>query len=70
MARALSRSGGAAAVTTLTTLLGFAGMLAADMGGLRSLALVATIGFGCCLLATFMTLPAMAWIGDDKKTSK
>lgn len=64
MANALARSGGAAAVTTLTTMLGFAGMLSADMGGLHALGLVATIGFGCCLLATFMTLPALTWIGD------
>lgn len=56
--QAMAGTGGAAAVTTLTTMLGFAGMLAASMGGLYSLGLVATIGLVLCLLGTFTVLPA------------
>lgn len=58
VARAMTGTGGAAAITTLTTMLGFAGMLAASMGGLFSLGLVATIGLAACLVGTFTILPA------------
>ncbi len=59
LSRVMRTTGRAAAVTTLTTMLGFSGMLAASMGGLKSLGIVATLGFGACLLATFMALPPL-----------
>ena len=59
LSRVMRTTGRAAAVTTLTTMLGFSGMLAASMGGLKSLGIVATLGFGACLLATFLALPPL-----------
>ena len=59
LSRVMRTTGRAAAVTTLTTMLGFSGMLAASMGGLKSLGIVATLGFGACLLATLMALPPL-----------
>ena len=55
----MNTTGRAALVTTVTTMLGFAGMLSADMAGLRSLGLLACIGFSACLLTTAVVLPAM-----------
>ncbi len=55
---AMQTTGKAAILTTLTTMLGFSGLIAADMRGLHSLGLLAVIGFTCCLIATFTLLPA------------
>jgi hypothetical protein len=62
LARVMRTTGRAAAITTLTTMLGFSGMLSASMGGLESLGIVATLGFGACLLATFAALPPLLLI--------
>lgn len=70
MARGISGAGGAAAVTTLTTLFGFAGMISANMGGLYSLGLVAAVGFSALLLATFTALPALAMIIERRQLEK
>lgn len=55
----LKTTGGAAGVTTITTMLGFAGMLSADMGGLKSLGILAVTGFATCLIASWTILPAL-----------
>ncbi len=55
----MAGTGRAASVTTLTTLLGFGGLITASMGGLRSMGLLALIGFGVCLLLTWLLLPAL-----------
>ncbi|NOZ09955.1 MAG: MMPL family transporter [Gammaproteobacteria bacterium] len=52
-------TGWAVAITTLTTLFGFAGMLSAGNPGLRSLGILACIGLGTCLLNSLTTLPAL-----------
>lgn len=67
LARVMRTTGRAAAVTTLTTMLGFSGMLSASMGGLKSLGIVATLGFGACLLATFAALPPLLAFGKAGK---
>jgi len=52
-------TGWAAAITTLTTLFGFAGMLSAANPGLRSLGLLACIGLLACLVNSLTVLPAL-----------
>ncbi|MFC1665370.1 RND family transporter [Pseudomonadota bacterium] len=52
-------TGGAAFLTTLTTVLGFAGALASSHTGLQSLGLVACIGLGTCMLGSLTVLPAL-----------
>lgn len=57
-------TGGAAFLTTATTLLGFAGTLAAQNGGLQSLGLAASIGLGACLVSSLTVFPALlSWSG-------
>ena len=57
--KVLFTTGGAAAATTVTTALGFSGMLTAQMGGLQSLGLLATIGLAACLFTSWTLLPAL-----------
>lgn len=52
-------TGGAAFLTTATTLLGFAGTLAAQNGGLQSLGTAASIGLGACLVSSLTVFPAL-----------
>ena len=59
VASVMRTTGRAAAMTTLTTLLGFGGLLTSSVGGLRSMGLVAVIGFLCCLMVTMTLLPAL-----------
>lgn len=57
-------TGGAAFLTTATTLLGFAGTMAAENGGLQSLGLAASIGLGACLVSSLTVFPALlSWFG-------
>lgn len=57
-------TGGAAFLTTATTLLGFAGTMAAQNGGLQSLGQAAAIGLGACLVSSLTVFPALlAWVG-------
>lgn len=55
----MNTTGRAAILTTLTTLIGFGGMITASMGGLRSMGLLAIIGFLSCLLMTWVLLPIL-----------
>lgn len=55
----LRTTGGAAFLTTATTLLSFAGTLTARNGGLQSLGLAATIGLGACLISSLTVFPAL-----------
>ncbi len=55
-------TGRAALLTTVTTLIGFGGMITASIGGLQSLALLAIIGFTLCLAMTWFLLPAILTI--------
>ncbi len=55
-------TGRASLLTTVTTLVGFGGMITASMGGLRSLAHLAIIGFTLCLIMTWFLLPAILTI--------
>ncbi len=52
-------TGWAVAITTLTTLFGFAGMLSAANPGLQSLGILACIGLGTSLVSSLTMLPAL-----------
>ncbi|PHR60536.1 MAG: hypothetical protein COA47_07160 [Robiginitomaculum sp.] len=55
----MNSTGRAALITTLTTLFGFGGMVTASMGGLRSMGILAIIGFIACLVMTWTLLPVL-----------
>lgn len=62
--KVIMTTGGAAFLTTATTLLGFAGTMAAQNGGLQSLGLAAAIGLGACLVSSLTVFPALlGWLG-------
>jgi len=46
-------------MTSLTTMIGFGSLMIASHRGLYSLGRVLTIGVGCCLLSSLITLPAI-----------
>ncbi|RZV45113.1 MAG: hypothetical protein EX271_00220, partial [Acidimicrobiales bacterium] len=62
IAKIMNTTGRAAVLTTITTLIGFGGMVTASMGGLRSMGLLAIIGFICCLIMTWVLLPVLMQI--------
>ena len=65
-------TGRASLLTTVTTLVGFGGMITASMGGLRSLAYLAIIGFSLCLFMTWFLLPAILTVlgrGQEEQLS-
>lgn len=55
---ALSRTGGAVVLCSLTTILGYLALLGSLNQAVRSLGLVAVIGEICCLLVAVLVLPA------------
>jgi len=57
-------------VSTLTTMIGFGGMLAAHQSGLRSLGVLAVLGMGFSLITVFTLLPAMLLCLDTIKSRK
>ncbi len=59
IAHIMNTTGKAAVLTTLTTLIGFGGMVTASMGGLRSMGALAIVGFIFCLIMTWAVLPAL-----------
>ena len=59
-------TGGAAFLTTLTTMLGFAGTLAASNQGLQSLGLVACLGLGCCMVSSLTVFPALLQLVENR----
>ncbi|WP_262692831.1 efflux RND transporter permease subunit [Kordiimonas aestuarii] len=63
----MATTGRAATLTTLTTLMGFGGLVTASMGGLRSMGCLALIGFSICLLLTWFLLPALLPLTARKK---
>jgi predicted RND superfamily exporter protein len=59
----LEGTGGAVVVATVTTMIGFAGLIIPDHGGMRSLGVVMVIGTGACLLTSVFALPALlVWL--------
>jgi predicted RND superfamily exporter protein len=66
IANIMNTTGRAAILTTLTTLIGFGGMITASMGGLRSMGLLAIIGFISCLVMTWVLLPVLMQIYRER----
>lgn len=66
----MATTGRAASVTTITTMLGFGGLITASMGGLRSMGLLALIGFGTCLILTWTLLPALLKFLETRRQLK
>ena len=70
IAHIMNNTGRAAVLTTLTTLFGFGGMVTASMGGLRSMGILAIIGFVCCLVMTWTLLPAELYAYQSRLRKK
>ena len=66
--KALSTSGTAALMASLTTLLGYSGLLFAHHPGLKSIGLFSVVGISTCLFASLIFLPAvLQWKICDRK---
>ena len=60
----------AAAATTLTTMVGFGGMISAYQAGLRSIGVLAVLGMGFSLASVALFLPALLlWREGRGKTA-
>lgn len=55
----LQGTGASVMLAAVTTMVGFAGLIVPDHGGMRSLGLAMVLGTGCCLVATIFVLPAV-----------
>lgn len=67
---ALRSVGEAVASSTLTTVAGFAALLAADHNGLKSMGLLAVIGLVATLLVSFTVLAAVLQVLHDRRVRK
>jgi predicted RND superfamily exporter protein len=56
-------------LTTATTMVGFGSMMIAHHQGLRSLGQVLTLGMGCCLLTSLLSLPAVLAVMSAHRVS-
>src|SRR5262249_41031151 len=65
--RALAETGGAVALCSATTIIGYSSLLIADNGALRSLGKVANLGAGACLVAGVMGVPAVMAVGERRR---
>lgn len=60
-------TGGAIIVAASTTMVGFAGLIITDYGGMQSLGLTMVLGIATCLVATVLVLPAaMLLLGEAR----
>jgi predicted RND superfamily exporter protein len=55
----VGETGSAVALASLTTMGGFASLMLADYGAMKSLGLAMTVGIGCSLLASVLVLPSL-----------
>ena len=62
MLNAMSQTGRAVVLTSLTTLVGFGSLSLSHYPGLKSMGYVAVIGISACLLASLIVLPAIFFI--------
>ncbi len=63
----LRNTGGPVLMTTLTTMVGFGGMVFADHQGLNSIGELALIGLGTCLVMSLVGLPSLLQVLEDRK---
>lgn len=69
IAEVMLTTGRAASITTLTTLMGFGGLITASMGGLRSMGALAIVGFSVCLVMTWIVLPLLLTLRKPKRAA-
>ena len=60
----LARTGPAVAVATITTIVGYTGLIMASHPGLESIGRLAVIGLSAALVAALVVLPALLEVGD------
>lgn len=65
--KAVRTSGSAALLASLTTMMGYAGLVFAHHPGLASIGVLAIIGMGCCMLSSLVFLPALLQVFSSKK---
>ncbi|MDY0001211.1 MAG: MMPL family transporter [Polyangia bacterium] len=70
MGQALRSILGPITATTLTTMVGFGGMISAHQIGLQSIGLLAVLGMGFCLLSVCTVMPALMIFRDDRLARK
>lgn len=63
----LRTTGVALAATTLTTMIGFAGLLPSSHPALYWIGMVSLLGLGCCFIAAVTLLPAFLQLRENKK---
>ena len=63
----LRTTGVALAATTLTTMIGFAGLLPSSHPALYWIGMVSLLGLGCCFIAAVTLLPALLQLRENKK---
>ena len=66
---ALSSSGGAVALCSVTTMIGYATLVTADNQAIQSFGLTAVIGEVTCLTAALFALPAVLSLRDRRRTA-
>ena len=66
---ALASSGGAVALCSITTIIGYATLVTADNQAIQSFGLTAVIGEITCLTAALFALPAMISLRDRRRTA-
>ena len=58
-------------LTSLTTMIGFGSMMIAAHRGLQSVGLVLSVGVGCCLFVSLITLPALlSWLTQEPRVKR
>ena len=63
----LEGTGGAVIVSTLTTMIGFAGLTIPDHRGMQSLGIVMVLGTASCMITSVIALPAvLVWLKKSR----
>jgi hypothetical protein len=51
-------------MASITSMVGFGGLAITHHGGLSSIGHLAIVGIGTTLVATFLTMPVVFWLGE------
>lgn len=68
ISEALSTTGRAGILATLTTMVGYSGLISAHHPGLESIGYFAVIGMACCLVGSFIFLPLFIKVFSNKRS--
>jgi predicted RND superfamily exporter protein len=63
-------TGGAVAIATVTTMVGFSGLVLAYHPGLKAIGSLALIGLGCTVISALTVLPALLQVLEDRKAKR